>query len=294
MSCNEKIIGGMNVVKGSYPDITWQVGLIIQGTHLCGGTILSDEYILTAAHCVKDITNDFITNPASVDVRTGISITTSENLHGIAIWVHPTYKKSNIGNSAILVDLAIIKLNRPIVFTSMVSSIALPRLVDVTPHASDYIVSGYGTTSSTSGGSSGVVTQLLYVHVPHVEYNTCNAAAPYTVPHVSVCAGGVPGKDSCQGDSGGPLVANIGTTQNPSFVLAGIVSSGTRINDPLCAVTSEYGIYVDVKKALSFIDEIIREDPSLPPIIPPSNISSANRVSVMGALLVSVFVTIFI
>lgn len=290
-SCDYRIVGGADVTEGSYPDITWQVGLIISGTRLCGGTIISNRYILTAAHCVKDIYTDYIATPAAIDVRTGISITTPENLYGIAIWVHPTYKNANIANNAILVDLAVIELNRPIVFTSMVSAIALPRHVDVTPHVSDYIVSGYGTTLSSHGGSSGAVTRLLYVHVPYVDYNICNAAAPFTVPLVSVCAGGVAGKDSCQGDSGGPLVANIGTTHNPNFVLAGIVSSGTRINDPLCAVTSEYGIYVDIKKALSFIDEIVREGPSLPPIILPSN---ANCASVIGTLLIVVFLTIFI
>jgi len=273
---DKRIVGGSKVISGQFPDITWQVGLLVQSSSLCGGAILNDEYILTAAHCVKDMSSDIVVNPASVDVRTGIELMPPENLRGSQIWVHPTYSSANSGNSAILVDLAIIKLNRKIVLSPQITAIQLPRTQTTTPPPGNYIVSGYGTTVSNSGGSSGEVEELRWVDVPYVPYGTCDATAPFTVPITSICAGGVAGKDSCQGDSGSSLVINAGTQQSPDWVLAGIVSSGTRVNNPLCAVASEYGIYVDVKRNLAWIDSIIMAEVPPRPDMSTSNFLTAS------------------
>lgn len=244
------------MIPSQFPSITWQVGLIIGQTTLCGGAILNSTFIITAAHCVKNIYSDVVRSPSSIDIRPGISLYPAQGIVGKAIWVHPSYTSSNIPNYVDIVDLAIIETNIAFTFTQLISGIALPRASALTPPPNGYIVSGYGTTVSDNTGQSVLSSNLLHVSVPWVSYISCDAAAPFTVPTGSVCAGGVQGKDSCQGDSGGALVANVGTVQSPSFVLVGIVSSGTSVQNPLCAVASEYGIYVDVRKSLSWIDDV--------------------------------------
>lgn len=280
----KRIIGGSPVVNGQFPDITWQVGLIIQGVSLCGGAILDPMHILTAAHCVRNINTNQVVSPASVSVRPGITLNNFQGIVGTMIWVHPSY--ANGIQPASMVDLAVIKLNQPIVFSPLISAIALPRTVDVSPPPGDYIVSGYGTTSSTAQGSSGTVSNLLYVDVPYVPFGTCQATAPFTLPTTALCAGGVAGKDSCQGDSGGPLVANIGTMQSPNWVLAGIVSTGTRVTNPLCAVADEFGVYVDVKPHIPFIDGILGSTP--PPPSASGSTIAVSLVLVVAAAILSV------
>ena len=77
---------------------------------------------------------------------------------------------------------------------------------------------------------------------------------------------------------------NLGTENAPDFVLAGIVSSGTRVNNPLCAVAEEYGLYSDVKSNIAWIDNALNES-----ILP----NSAIRLSavVLSAIAIMLVVT---
>ena len=243
-----KIIGGTLVQPGVFPDVKWQVGLIIQGSQLCGGAILDTLHIITAAHCVKDINTGVVTAPEHIHVRTGIDLNVVQIFRGQSVWVHPSYYAGNPH----AVDMAVVKLNTPMGFSTAVQPIALPTS-DPVPPSGNFIVSGYGTTVSDGSGSHTISSDLLWVDVPYVTYATCNAAAPFTVESTAVCAGGAPGKDSCQGDSGGPLVADLGT----HWVLVGVVSTGTRVSNPLCAVANEYGIYAAVWPHRLFILDAI-------------------------------------
>lgn len=258
VSATKKIIGGTPVQHGVYPDVTWQVGLIVEGSGLCGGAILDQWHIVTAAHCIKDINTGVLVNPALVQVRTGIVLNSVQIFRGQDAWIHPTYQLMNVaGGNAI--DLAVIKLNYPIGYSLAVQPIAMPAS-DPLPPASDFIVSGYGTTVSNEMGSSVISDALLWADVPYVDYATCNAAAEsFTVEQTAVCAGGAPAptKDSCQGDSGGPLVENLGTELAPNFVLVGVVSSGTATDNPLCGVEGEYGIYTSVWPNRMFITDVM-------------------------------------
>jgi secreted trypsin-like serine protease len=270
-----RIIGGTTVQHGMYPDVTWQVGLIIDDSTLCGGAILDSLHIITAAHCVQNVVS-----PASIEVRTGIDLYSIQPYRGLSIWVHPSYTYANtlLGHA---VDLAVVKLNLPITLSNTVTPISIPQVI---PSLGTYYVSGYGTTVSTSAGSSLISPNLLYVDVPSVDYSTCNAAAPFIVETTAICAGGVQGKDSCQGDSGGPLVTNIGSAISPDWILVGIVSTGTRVNNPLCAAASQYGIYSSVFPHRDFINGAIAG--SFVPSISNANILNISVILILFSIII--------
>lgn len=280
-----RIIGGTQVMPGSFPDIVWQAGLIIDGTSLCGGAIIDPFHIVTAAHCFKDINTEIVTDPRTTQVRTGTNINVFQTFAGHSLWIHPNYNSANlVTNSAI--DLAVLRINQPIGFSTTVQPIALPQGGPIIPPVGDFIVSGYGTTVSDMNGQSMISPDLLYVNVPYVDYATCNAAAPFTVETTAICAGGVAGKDSCQGDSGGPLVVNIGDMASPSWVLAGVVSTGTRVSNPLCGVANEFGVYTDVQKNINFINQVLVGE--LPPTA-----GIAGRLTGISLLLVATICILF-
>jgi hypothetical protein len=75
-----------------------QVSVVIsssQGTFLCGGSIISPGYILTAGHCMKDLSSGSVQNPANIVITPGISRTASSAQRGVQrFWVHSTYDAS--------------------------------------------------------------------------------------------------------------------------------------------------------------------------------------------------------
>ena len=98
----------------------------------------------------------------------------------------------------------------------------------------------------------------MEAEVPLVSLNTCNKAESYngTINNRYICAGKSEGGiDGCGGDSGGPLVC---PASNGSFIVKGIVSWGIG-----CARPNKYGVYLNVKKMLPFIESTIYGKKSL-------------------------------
>ena len=192
-----RIVGGKEVTPYSLP---WQIAFVYRGLNepFCGGTLISDRHILTAAHCTS--------NWRKYDVIVGEhNITSLEDgtRHSVCRFVdHPSYDSNTFEN-----DFSILHLNQPV----KLGARAVPACLPLTTFRGDYLanktltVSGWGKLSE-GGGSPKV---LHSVDVPGMTNEKCNIPELHDeqVLDVMLCAGlATGGIDACQGDSGGRSV----------------------------------------------------------------------------------------
>lgn len=230
-----KIIGGEPVAYRQYP---WQVALLHTTPpfrQFCGGTLIRNNWILTAAHCV-----DGGTNPSDVSVLIGTDfLDQGGEKHDVKkIIVHPSYRDATLGFDIALVELVVRSNETTIDFVNPLneSQLAFPGVLGW--------VTGWGITET---GYPSI--QLKDVDVRRLDNDTCNSPQMYDgiITETMLCAGYRIGeKDSCQGDSGGPLIA---ANQKGGMVLFGIVSWGEG-----CAVENRPGVYTRVAAFDSWID----------------------------------------
>jgi len=219
-----RIVGGSVVERNELP---YQISLQYYGSHICGGTVLNENYIVTAGHCAE------VGSASTFSIVAGDhslqNVDGTEQTRAVSrVIIHEEYDSWTIEN-----DIALLKLTTPLTLNAAVQSLPLaPEGHDATGNG---IVSGWGTL--TSGGS---LPDLLHkVAVPIVSDKECEEAyGSGEIAASMICAGlDEGGKDSCQGDSGGPLVcSDVGASY-----LCGIVSWGYG-----CAVAGYPGVYTEV------------------------------------------------
>ncbi|ATY60163.1 trypsin-like serine protease [Cordyceps militaris] len=215
---SEAIVGGVSVKIEDFP---YQVDLRVNDRANCGGTVISEKYVLTAGHCAEGYTG--------LNIRVG-SATNGKgtNYNVTRAVVHPKYNAETYAY-----DAAILEISPAIKFGTTVKAIAL---ADVEPAVgTDTVVSGWGSLTETPN----YPTALQAVHVPIYNRATCktNYASVTPITADMICAGFPEGKkDSCSGDSGGPLVTG--------GKVVGIVSFGTG-----CARANKPGVYSSVASA---------------------------------------------
>ncbi|GAA3458518.1 secreted trypsin-like serine protease [Saccharothrix longispora] len=222
-----QVVGGTRAAQGEFP---WMVRLSMG----CGGSMLTDQLVLTAAHCVTRTGNNtsITATYGSVDLQSSSRITRTST------YVHrsPTYNTSTGG------DWAIIKLAAPITGASL-----LPIATTNAYNTGVFTVAGWGATSEGGGQSR----YLLKANVDYIDDTTCKNSDPYysdLIPAAELCAG-LPqgGVDTCQGDSGGPMFRrdNAG-----AWVQVGIVSHGNG-----CARPDNPGVYTEVSTFAAAINQ---------------------------------------
>jgi len=244
-----RIVGGTVAAQGAWP---WSVILGRQRFGggfqvMCGGTLIDEDTILTAAHCFDPIPGGSGINY----VRLGdhdIS-TTSDGATPVDISVgrsiqHPGWNSNTLDN-----DIAIVKLSRSVTYSRNIKPACLPDKYQGQDLASLLtspapVVVGWGSTS-TGGGSSN---QLRQANVPMVTQQTCSdaysAITRVTIGDTKICAGDGT-RDTCNGDSGGAMLAShVGNT----WAVVGVTSFGVD-----CARPDFPGVYTRVDKYLPWI-----------------------------------------
>ncbi|KAH8408122.1 hypothetical protein KR222_009287, partial [Zaprionus bogoriensis] len=238
-SIQGRITNGLTASEGQFP---YQVGLSFtssSGSWWCGGSIIGNQWVLTAAHCTSGASSVTIFYGATVRTSAKLTLTIGSS----SFQQHASYNSATLAN-----DISLIKTSS-VSFTTYINKVQLPAIASSysTYAGQKAIASGWGKISDSA---SGVTNNLQYQTFDVISVATCQATYGSTVASSNVICIATPNKSStCSGDSGGPLVLSsnsrlIGVT---SFVSSAGCQSGapagfTRVTSYLSWISSKTGI----------------------------------------------------
>ncbi|XP_057568090.1 kallikrein-7-like [Hippopotamus amphibius kiboko] len=225
---NHFILNGSKCPTGFQP---WQVALLEGNQLQCGGVLVNEQWVLTAAHCRLSAYN---VHMGSEQLGRGWKIRATKSFR------HPGYSKQTYDN-----DLMLVKLNSRARLSDSVQKVNLPSRCE--PPGTECTVSGWGTTTSPA------VTfpeKLMCADVTLISSEDCRKVYGDALGNSTLCAGNTDSSSNvCKGDSGGPLMCR-GTLQ-------GLVSWG---RSP-CGLINEPGVYTQVCKYVDWINDTMRKHP---------------------------------
>ncbi|KAH8384149.1 hypothetical protein KR009_012253 [Drosophila setifemur] len=240
------IYRGQGYPRGQYP---WLTAIYHKEARalafMCGGSLISSTMVITAAHCVYKMEerrvvvwvgrydlDDYQEDGAEVrDVKSLLS--------------HPDFSNRAYPDA----DIALVTMERPVVFNDIISPICLWTAQDSVTVASSGFIAGWG--GDEKGNSQ---TQYPRIVEAAIASNT-DCASKFKAPRVTertLCAGNLDGSGPCTGDSGGGLMV----LRDNRWLLRGIVSVGERERGR-CQL-NQYVLYCDLSKHLAWINENIR------------------------------------
>ncbi|KMQ96805.1 serine proteinase stubble [Lasius niger] len=234
----ERIVGGKNADPGEWP---WIAALFNAGRQFCGGSLIDDQHVLTAAHCVVNMNSWDV---ARLTVRLGdYNIKTNNEIRHIERRVKRVVRHRGFNSRTLYNDVALLTLSEPVEFTEQIRPICLPTGSQLYQGKTATVI-GWGSLRE-SGPQPAILQE---VSIPVWSNSECKlkygAAAPGGIVDSFLCAGRA-AKDSCSGDSGGPLMVNDGR-----WTQVGIVSWGIG-----CGKGQYPGVYTRVTHFMPWIDK---------------------------------------
>ena len=291
-----KVIGGEVAADGAWP---WQVALVVAGqpvstdTQFCGGSLVLDTWVLTAAHCVHmqdDQGNWSDLDPRAISVLAG---TNKLDGSGDVIPVEKIVRHPSYLGTQFDYDIALIKLAR---------APKVPfKTVEVPDADFGNVLNQPGVTTVVTGwglqNGAQPSPELRQAQIQMLDRELCNnammearaeeaakgfsyaaqvfalteddayavwdqlvAKAPMPMSENMICSGTFEGgKTSCNGDSGGPLVVPL---EDGSYIQAGIVSWGlTAASGKSCEEQAMFSAYTNIAKFVPWLNEVLSSTP---------------------------------
>ncbi|XP_014330876.1 serine protease 27-like [Xiphophorus maculatus] len=278
-----RIVGGQDASPGRWP---WQVSIQGANGHFCGGSLITDQWVLTASHCIG---GDILSSQVHLGAYNLLQSNPNEEIRGIAhSFVHPDYNPHTYDN-----DIALLQLSASVNFTDYIQPVCLASHNSTFHEGTHSWVTGFGDLGN------GMLSDILQeVEIPIIGNNKCSCYNEgfATITENMMCAGlDQGGKDSCQGDSGGPLVMYNSLV----WVQGGVVSFGYG-----CAIPMKPGVYSRVSNyqewisntvtgmrpgfadfiSVGFDYDLLFSCPTMPPTsMPPTSMPSTTDDSLFGS-----------
>jgi secreted trypsin-like serine protease len=292
-----KVIGGEIAADGAWP---WQVALLVGGapvgtdSQFCGGSMVMDQWVLTAAHCVHMPQDDGTfadLKPEEVSILVGTNTLTPGS--GDLIPVQGVFRHPSYSGNQFDFDIALIKLARAPQVPYQTVEVPDAEYGDLLNRQGvTTIVTGWGLTEGAqptpqlrqaqiqvldralcnqsmlearaqdAADGFGYAVQTLGVaeQDAYAIWDELMAKAPMPVSENMICSGTFEGgKTSCNGDSGGPLVVPV---EGGGYIQAGIVSWGLSATTGRgCEETALFSAYTDISKFVPWLNEVIEANP---------------------------------
>jgi len=237
----QRVIAGVRAKEGRWP---WQILLLMGGSPGCGGSIIGPKHVITAAHCVEGY-EDW---PTFFSIRVGEFDRNTKSGHEAEYQVKKVFRHEDYNvPSPINNDIALLELEKPILFNKYVQPICLPQADPAV--GTECYITGWGKMKHPGN----MVRYLQQAEMPVVDNKVCNkknkASIGIPVTDAMICSGdgGESRRSGCHGDSGGPFVCNIGGR----WELHGAVSHGSS----RCASTESYTVFARVNHFKKWILE---------------------------------------
>ncbi|XP_037376233.1 serine protease 44-like [Talpa occidentalis] len=211
-----RIVGGRPATDTKWP---WQVSLQVNNKHICGGSLIAKQWVLTAAHCIF--------SEMEYTVKLGDVWRTSRM--ALVVPVRDIVIHRYFGSSTTVQnDIALAFLDFPVNYSSHIQPVCLPEKTFLVQDNKECWVTGWGKRNETDNAKAAPLT-LQEAELSIIRHEKCNELLKRKlksnadlVKKGAICGYSEQGKDTCQGDSGGPLVCEF----NKTWIQVGIVSWG--------------------------------------------------------------------
>lgn len=237
------IVNGQEAIAHEFP---WMAALMNLQRQFCGGSLIDENHILTAAHCVAHMSKYDVQN---LRVRLGDHNIKDNDSQTVVKHVKRVIRHKGFSSSTLWNDVAILTLDSKVEYSSTIQPICLAK------GSQSYVnnivtVAGWGTLREGGGQPNNLMKVDVKVWTNDECKRSYGSSAPGGITNHMLCAS-ENNRDSCSGDSGGPL---FDCPYGGPCEQIGIVSWGIG-----CAKAKYPGVYTRVTEMIPWIERITRE-----------------------------------